>query len=766
MAPPSKTAGLALAFGLAALALASPAGAIERKLRVADGVAGAELGGSIAIEGDTAVIGAPGDQGHKGAAYVFERERGGDDWNQVAKLTASDGSPPDELGTSVAIDGDTIVAGAPQPRSDGRSGGSAYVFVEPSGGWRDATQTNKLFAFKPGNGLVDPIGHSVAIDGDTIVAGTNGSVAYLFVRPSDGWDDPPSCCLNPTAHLTGVTYSIDAVAIDGDTIVVGAAGDGANPSQRGSAYVYVEPSRGWRNSTPIATLTASDSASGDLFGTSVAIDRGAIVAGAPSHTVAGDVDQGSAYVFVEPPGGWRGDAVQTAKLTAADGDEFDGLGQSVAIDGPSVAAGAPSNRVNGNLGQGAAYVFAEPSAGWRDATQTEKLTAANGGLEDGLGGAVAISGSTFLAGAPFARVGGKVEQGSVSLFFPSAFPPDTTIDSGPADGASVHNPTPTFTFSSNESSATFECRIWVTGAMPPEFGPCSGPGSSHTEYLGSMTLSYFFAVRAVDRAGRTDHTPAARTFIIDTTPPQTTIDAGPADGATVGDTTPTFTFSSSEPGSSFQCRIDSGAFAYCSSPYTTGTLTDGKHVLEVHAIDVAGNTDQSPARRTFTVTADVDEPSPPRPSPPSPLLPPPVGDQPPPPPPPPPTPRPSPGGRNPKPEAPAVVVDNPSKRQAKLAKLLGNGMMVSGSCAAVDEGTLRLTVRSKLARKHGLGKKTTLAKRRVSCKPDGTFSAKLRAKGKVKRALKGHRRSLKATLELRMAGAQGAVSDRTGLRLG
>jgi len=88
----------------------------------------------------------------------------------------------------------------------------------------------------------------------------------------------------------------------------------------------------------------------------------------------------------------------------------------------------------------------------------------------------------------------------------------------------------------------------------------------------------------------------------DTTPPQTTIDAGPADGATVETATPQFAFSASEAGSTFDCRVDGGSFAACTSPLTTAVLADGSHSFAVRAVDVAGNADASPAARSFTVS--------------------------------------------------------------------------------------------------------------------------------------------------------------------
>ena len=105
-------------------------------------------------------------------------------------------------------------------------------------------------------------------------------------------------------------------------------------------------------------------------------------------------------------------------------------------------------------------------------------------------------------------------------------------------------------------------------------------------------------MRATDAVGNTDPSSVIRTFTVDTTPPDTTIDSGPT--GTTSDPTPTFEFSS-EPGATFECRVDSDAFSSCSSPETLGTLPEGPHTFEVRATDGVGNTDPSPATRDFTV---------------------------------------------------------------------------------------------------------------------------------------------------------------------
>jgi hypothetical protein len=167
-------------------------------------------------------------------------------------------------------------------------------------------------------------------------------------------------------------------------------------------------------------------------------------------------------------------------------------------------------------------------------------------------------------------------------------PPETTIDSGPT--GATNDSTPTFTFSSSEAGSSFKCR--VDGAA---FSACTSPKTLSALADGSHT----FRVRATDVAGNTDQTPAVRTFTVDTHGPDTTITAGPS-GPT-DDSTPTFRFASSQAGSTFACRVDAGAFSACSSPETLAALADGSHTFRVRATDAAGNTDTTPAVRTFTV---------------------------------------------------------------------------------------------------------------------------------------------------------------------
>src|SRR5207247_1191438 len=138
--------------------------------------------------------------------------------------------------------------------------------------------------------------------------------------------------------------------------------------------------------------------------------------------------------------------------------------------------------------------------------------------------------------------------------------------------------------------SSLECHI--------DGGSWSSCTSPHT--TGSLSDgSHTFQARATDVAGNTDGSPASYTWTVDLTAPQTTIDSSPS--SPTNDTTPTFAFSASEPGSTFQCRVDGGSWASCTSPHTTAALAEGTHIFDVRATDPSGNTDGSPASFTWTI---------------------------------------------------------------------------------------------------------------------------------------------------------------------
>src|SRR5450631_3135441 len=358
------------------------------ELTASDGAAGNAIGTAVAISGNAVVVGAPDEtingNTYQGAAYVFVKPANG--WSnltQVAKLTASDNSQL--FGAAVAISGDTIAVGAPWSNN---FGGTVYVFTKPSSGWADMTQTAE---FSSPGGLYDGFGYFVGISGDTIVSSGPGP-AYVFVRPAIVLDD-----MAPTAELSDNTgaYGNGGVAISGNTIVVGLNGccDDNGFVYPGQVDVFVKPAAGWVIAPPpSAVLTGTDETEEDFFGLSVAISGGTVVTGAPYHQFHTGND-GAAYVFLKPAGGWT-NMSQTARLSASSTVQ---LGYSVAISGGLVLVGDHLT--------GSAYLFAVPSSGWKTTTHT--VAQFSGASTDYQG--ISLQGRTIVIGSPGTSVNGTVE---------------------------------------------------------------------------------------------------------------------------------------------------------------------------------------------------------------------------------------------------------------------------------------------------------------------------------------------------------------------
>ena len=365
-------------------------------LTASDGVDNDQFGMSVAIDGNTAVVGAKQAGQGPGAAYVFVKPaRGWANMTQTAELTSSDAAGC--FGCSVAISGNTIVIGATAATINGNGAqGAVYVFVEPPTGWTNMTETAKLIA---SDGEPESyFATGLAISGDTIVAGAPGisgypmpGKAYVFVEPNGGWVD-----MTQTAELTPSDgFDIDnfgfSVSLSEDTAVVGAPSDGDGGSKPGRAYVFAEPTGGWTNMTQTAELTPSDGQIGYSFGLSVALSGATAVVGSPGHPEGGAV-----YVFVEPKGGWI-NMKQTAGLES--GTSTGCMGWSTSIDGNVIIAGS---QCSSGL-KGAAFVFLRPNGGWRNSSNpTLRLSIPFTYGKDYFGVSAAISGTTALVGAPYA----------------------------------------------------------------------------------------------------------------------------------------------------------------------------------------------------------------------------------------------------------------------------------------------------------------------------------------------------------------------------
>jgi FG-GAP repeat protein len=373
------------------------------------------FGYSVAISGETVVVGALSNNGtgdmDQGAAYVFVRSGGV--WTQQQKLTASDADEFDYFGRSVAINGETIVVGAANDDQPyvGIDVGSAYVFVRSGGVW---SQQQKLEASDGGEW--DYFGASVAISGETVVVGASGDdvwpvsdqgAAYVFVRSGGVWSQQQKLKASDAAR--GDSFG-ESVAISGETIVVGAYLDDAGNTSLGSAYVFVRSDGVWSQQQK---LTASDAARGDSFGASVAISGETIVVGA-FDVIGAFIDEGgpgSAYIFVRSGGVWS----QQQKLEASDAAQGDRFGVSVAINGETVVVGASGDDDAELFNRGSAYVFVRSGGVW---TQQQKLLVSDMGRSAEIGFSVAISGETVVVGAPNDRFVEDNPQGLAFVFVP------------------------------------------------------------------------------------------------------------------------------------------------------------------------------------------------------------------------------------------------------------------------------------------------------------------------------------------------------------
>jgi hypothetical protein len=170
----------------------------------------------------------------------------------------------------------------------------------------------------------------VAINKNTIVAAgdfaSTQEAADVFVMPSNGWHD-----MTQTARLTTtdgkVADEFSRPAIWNDTIVIGAS---AKNSNQGAVYEYSRPAGGWADSTETAELTASDGMKNDYFGASLATNGKVILVGAEGAAINGHPGQGAVYVYTKPVDGWVTTSQFSKKITVTD-NPLGAFGQTLSM---------------------------------------------------------------------------------------------------------------------------------------------------------------------------------------------------------------------------------------------------------------------------------------------------------------------------------------------------------------------------------------------------------------------------------------------------
>lgn len=393
--PAVRSLRLPLAAGaLAAIFLlfTSDAGAFPEietaKLFADQGTIGHRLGASVAIDGNTVIAGAPNESvlrsDRAGAAYVFVHD--GTGWSQQARLIAGDyidrfGNPG--FGRSVAIDGDTALVGVPFKDTSisptGLNLGVVYVFVRTGSTW---TREAKLAP--PTVEAHDNFGSAVGIRGDTAIIsarhdddrGSNAGAAYIYVRSGGTWTLEQKITADDAA--ANDQFGISA-SISGDTALVGAWFDDDSGTNSGAAYTFTRNAGIWSQESK---LTPNLPVAGANFGWPVALDEDAAVIGAARA--------GAAYTFSRTAGAWT----QEAKLVP-DGANSGYFGSAVSISGSSVLVGAQEDDDRGT-NSGSAYLFAKVAGAWN---QISEFTASDGAATDRFGESVGIDRETAVMGA-------------------------------------------------------------------------------------------------------------------------------------------------------------------------------------------------------------------------------------------------------------------------------------------------------------------------------------------------------------------------------
>ncbi|MDW8362680.1 MAG: hypothetical protein RMK74_09780, partial [Myxococcales bacterium] len=380
----------------------------QARLTAGDGSPDDAFGWSVALSNDAtmALIGAYRDDSSRGSAYAFFRT--GTTWVQQARLTASDGTANDLFGHSVALssDGNLALVGA---YGDDGFRGAAYVFTHVTGVW---TQRAKLVAI---SGASDhSFGYAVALspDGRTALVGapyyddaaTDRGAAYVFYRgpTPEMWTEVARLLASDGGerHHFGISVALSG---DGSTALIGALGES---SFRGAAYVYTDPMRGWSQQ---AKLTAADGMAGDRFGNAVALSGDGRTALVGAHFDDGAyVDQGSGYVFAfsVATGNWT----QQAQLVATSPAANARLGYAVALGG-SMGDVALLGAFGDDASAGAVLVYTRIAGSW---TPGPRLVASDRAAGDEFGAAVAMSadGTRALVGAR----GDDSRRGSAYVF--------------------------------------------------------------------------------------------------------------------------------------------------------------------------------------------------------------------------------------------------------------------------------------------------------------------------------------------------------------
>lgn len=390
--------------------------------------------GELAVDGDTLIRGDEDADnpsgpagGRQGGAFVFTLREG--NWSPTASLFASDGATNDDFGLGLALEGDTAAVGAPGADvGDGRDQGAVYVFEREDGSW---SQVSKIVAPTPERAM--SFGGAVAMENDHLfiaapreddldpsmpIPAELGAV-YVYQREDRKWSQQAK--IAPDGRESGDSFgrSIDA---EGDTLVVGAFGEDRG---RGAAYVFQRSDEGWVRQARLVQPTRQDSA---FFGAAVALDRGRLIVGAegfdPDHSEQGadhTGGAGAAYVFEASTEGWE----PVAHLRPSGADPQGRFGEDVALRGEGAAVGGHRGHFaeKGNETVGSASLYRAGAEGWSLQARLDGSTDAN---TSGFGSRVALHRTSLVVAD---------REGYVHVADLHTPLPEATADEGSGEGS-------------------------------------------------------------------------------------------------------------------------------------------------------------------------------------------------------------------------------------------------------------------------------------------------------------------------------------------
>lgn len=398
---------------------------LEQKLVAADGAMMEQFGWAMVVVGDAAYVGAPfatvNGNARQGAVYVYAKLDGS--WVQVQKLTAGDGTGGESFGAAISVDGTTLLVAANRATINGNTDqGAVYVFNQSGGAWSEA---QKLVA--DDGTTSDDFGYALKIEGDSAIIGapfvnSRQGAAYVFRRSGGTWAQTQKLLASDadTDDLYGA-----ALTFEGSTALVGALSATVNGNtDQGAAYFLSESGGNWSETQKIV---ADDGAVSDRFGTAVALSGTTALVSAIGATINDNEAQGAAYVFTQSGGSWS----QSHKFAAAQGEFNDNYGYSVALRGDTAVVGVPFAAVEGNSGQGLAYLYTRTDGVWSAET---RFGASDGAATSFYGWSTALEEGLVFVGAIGATVDDNAFQGAVYAY--AAAPADGIFCSGFESGES------------------------------------------------------------------------------------------------------------------------------------------------------------------------------------------------------------------------------------------------------------------------------------------------------------------------------------------